>query len=114
VYHHGPSGKSSPQKPEGFWACERCRVNLALRRCGACQGAPRLCFTCFRHKHLLMNTVEASRNHYGEVLGCTFCKKCSKKVADRFCTDCSIDMCKLCFARVHRSPLLSFHTFIVI
>jgi hypothetical protein len=42
------------------------------------------------------------------------CVKCPHNLAGRHCNECDLDMCKNCFVRIHRNPLIAAHTFSVV
>lgn len=59
-FYHVPSRTTQhATKPAGYYACDRCHTNLALRRCSGCHGV-RLCFPCFRTWHLAMPLVRTA------------------------------------------------------
>ena len=105
-------------KPEGFMVCHKCQTLLAIRKCEATSCQCSLCFGCYRAVHLAMPTVRASRGDHDGVpckpIDCCKCKAAAAAAAattpaDRHCHECDLDLCKSCFARIHRSPLLAMH-----
>ena len=118
IYLNVITGEVLNDKPEGFMVCHKCQTLLAIRKCEATSCQCSLCFGCYRAVHLAMPTVRASRGDHDGVpckpIDCCKCKAAAAAAAattpaDRHCHECDLDLCKSCFARIHRSPLLAMH-----
>lgn len=75
----------------------------------------RYCFGCFHRYHVWASTRMSRGDHNGVLVSPVECNKCTdKRLAARRCADCNEDMCKACFIRIHRNPLIAHHTWQVV
>ena len=127
TYHfwHCTAKRSIPRKPDGLLICQRCDVNLALRRCVQCDLV--YCFICHRETHSnpmnflqhtratseqlmdpsFLDRLDKHRQHtYGSVdpIVCNLCKSVNNGglLAAFHCIDCgNKNMCRPCYRRLH-------------
>lgn len=114
AYFYRPdTGEWSEEKPDGYLLCDVCRYHLAVRQCTGegCDGA-RYCFGCFHQYHVWWSVRASRGDHEGVLMQPVSCDKCRERLACRRCNDCGEAMCKACYMRIHRNPLLAQHTWV--
>lgn len=70
------------------------------------------CFACFRSYHLSWSIRMCRGDHEGVPIKPVKCGRCKVQMAGRTCNDCGVELCKSCYGRVHRNPLLTHHTWV--
>lgn len=129
-FWHVTAKRSLPRKPDGLLLCQRCEINLALRRCFQCETL--FCFICHRETHshpmgFLQNTapdeeqlhdqtfLDRLQKHVHHQWGpvepvkCDMCNSVTNGglLAAFCCQDCgNKNMCRPCYRRYEPSPPL--------
>lgn len=136
-YWHVTARRSLPRKPDGLLLCQRCDINLALRKCLGCNNML-YCFCCHRetHSHPLNfcqntratqnqlndpNFLTCLNNHVKHIytnvdsVTCNMCKGSEGLLAAYCCVTCgNFNQCRKCFRRLHEHESQQQHEYYTI